>query len=317
MNKKYSQSSGFSLIELMIASTLGLFIVGGVITSFVGTKDSEQMRSAISEMDSNARIALETLRQNIAHTGYSSMRNILFDKPFYSAQDGEVTDRVCGDGSQLNATGFAPDKKHYTRDGTRTDVLTTIYLADNPCRDGRADCPTMADVNPEAMLYVDCTGGGATRSSRAVACSTALGIGMSNPEDAKIYNTFFLGAGSSTNKRTLYCSGNRGGPQPMAENIEYMQFLYGVTRNNGTTEYLSADEVETAADATWSNVTSVRVGLLVRSSQKNLLKKAAEKNKYILLDEQVVIDTAELRRLYRVYTTTINLPNRIRGATIL
>ncbi len=319
LNFGRTQQAGFSLVELMIASTLGIFVIGGVITSFVGTKDSEQMRSAVSEMDANARTAIEVLRKNISLAGYRSMNVIQgFDKPFYSAVDeldpftkGSIN-RSCGGGITMNTSGNTPDSGQYTADSNdvtgRGDVLTTVYLADNPCLPGKDSCSALADVNPKTMVYTDCTGGGAKRDERAVRCSTDKTIGMTESRHAKLYSTFFLGSGSEAERRTLYCSGNRGGTQPLAENIEYLQFLYGVSRPNGTTEYLKADDVESSVPNLWGNVTSVRVGLLVRSSRKGLLKTPSTKTNYLLLDRNVAV--SDMQRLYKVYTTTINLPNR-------
>ena len=314
-----AQQAGFSLVELLIASTLGIFVIGGVITSFIGTKDSEQMRAAVSEMDSNARTAIEVLRKNISLAGYSSMRNIQgFDKPFYSAKD-ELdpytrgsTNRSCGSGIYMHTSGAEPGTAQYTRDSNnvtgRGDVLTAVYLADNPCLPGEESCADLSKVNPKAMIYTDCTGGGADRDEQAARCSTDATIGMAESLQAKLYSTFYLGSGNEAERRTLYCQGNRGGSQPLAENIEYLQFLYGVTLPGNNTRYLKADDVEDGN--LWSNVTSVRVGLLVRSSG-HVLKTPSTKTNYVLLDRNVAV--SDMQRLYKVYTTTINLPNRNRS----
>lgn len=308
----YSQS-GFTLIELLLASTLGIFVIGGVIVSFMSTTASERMRSAISEMDANARTAMIILRQNIAHTGYGSTKNVLIDKPFYSETDGELVNPSCAGGIDMNTSGHTPGRRQYTRDSSSTgrgDVLTIISLADNPCLDlaGNATCPK-ANINTDALVYTDCAGGGSDRDQQAVNCSTDL---MPDPREAKIYSTFYLGRGSSANKHTLFCRGNRVGTVSLVENIEYLQFLYGVTKDDGTTRYLNADEIE--ANANWGLVTSVQVGLLMRSSNEHLLKSDSDKEKYVLLDRKVKIK--DKRRLYRIYTTTINLPNRDKGALL-
>jgi len=297
--------SGFSLIELLIASTLGLFIIGGVITSFIGTKDADRMRSAISEIDSNARFAMQILREKISHAGYPSTTNQMLDKPFYTPSDGEPTNIACGTGTIFDSSNLGavqPTEDEHTQDQeAKGDILTVVYLADNPCVDGVTSCTGSTNINPKALVYTDCTGGGSSRDARAVACSVD---NMPNPQDAKIYSTFYM----SSVKHTLYCRGSRGGVQPLVDNIQNIQYLYGVNHDNGTTEYLRAEVVETSD--LWGLVKSVRVGLLMRSSEKFLLKEDGP-DEYRVLNNNISV--TDLRRLYRVYSTTIFLPNMYKG----
>ncbi len=314
-----ARQSGFTLIELLIAMTLGIFIIGGVITSFVSTKDSDRMRSAASAMDADARMALQMLRETISHAGYPSIGNHLIDKAFYSEMDGEQSNTACSNSINLNAPSndngdsYTPGEDQYSTDRTTTgysvkgDILTVVYLADNPCTSGNASCTGTTNINPKALTYSDCTGGGATRDTRAVACSTE---NMPDPRDAKIYSTFYLKKVS--NEYQLYCRGSRGGAQPVIENVKNMQFLYGVKQDNGAVRYFDANAVET--NDHWGNVVSVRVGLLMQSAEKNLVDATSQKTHYILLNEK--IEVTNLTRLYRVYTTTINLPNKNTGALL-
>jgi hypothetical protein len=52
----------------------------------------------------------------------------------------------------------------------------------------------------------------------------------------------------------------------------------------------------------------------MRSDSDSVLKKASTKTNYILLDRNVSV--SDMHRLYRAYTTTINLPNRNRGLVL-
>jgi len=296
---------GLSLIELMISMVMGVFLLAGVVTNFIGTKDSDRTRAAISEMDANARTALSILRQTITHAGYPSTYNIRLDNPFYVPSDGTLSNATCRGG--INRDVYTPRWWQRSRDSGRTDVLTIVTLADNPCKAGKASCPDPADANPDALVYYDCLGGGVTRDNRSVACSAEPDVGMADPTKAKIYSTFWLRASN----RTLYCKGSRAGTQPLVENVEYIQFLYGVKQDDGTTSYRRANKVE--ADKEWGLVTSVQVALLIRSSQKNILKTPSEKKWYTLLDVRRRVADGDLTRLFKVYTTTINLENKNKG----
>ena len=295
-----NQQKGLTLIELLVASTLGVFIVGGILINFMSTKDSEKVRSAVSEMDSNARTALQIIRQNISHAGYPSTKNIRIEKSFYSESDGSATNHTCAGGIQLN--GAAPGDDEYTADFNAGDVMTVVYMADNPCIPGKTSCTGNANINPDALVYTDCLGGGGeVRDTRAVSCSVE---NMPAPENAKIYSTFHV----SNDDHTLYCRGNRRGEIPLVEDIENIQFLYGVKQDDGTRKYLDATRVE--QKNWWGLVNSVQVGLLIRSSDKYVLKEDG-KEYYTVLDKKVRV--REKRRMYRVYSTTIDLPNQRKG----
>jgi len=316
VKSKASSQNGLSLVELLVSMVMGLFLLGGVITNFVGTKDSDRMRSAISQMDADARSAISALRGPIQHAGYPSIDNIILEKAFYTRGDSAIVNPLCANGQRRDTNTPIPSDQ--TRDGIRTDIITVISMADNPCRLGLASCPDIADVNPEAQVYTDGAGGGADRGVNTVSCSTDRLIGMGrigNSTDARLYSTFRVGGPRSDNgednTRTLYVSGNRGGSQPVADNIEAMQILYGFQQDNGNTVYRSAGGL--GVDD-WGAVTSVQIALLVRSANANLLKVDSTQTRYTLLgDRRHQIQPQDLRRLFRIYTTTIHLANQNRG----
>ena len=300
MNKKNQQ--GVSLIELMISMVVGLFLLAGVVTNFVSTNDSDRYREAVSEMDANAAYAMRILRQSITHAGYGSTNNVIIDKPFFTKKDPEIPVSSCATSNRLKQIN---DRR--TQDKGVRDFITTIFLADNPCKNGATSCEAddSPNINENALVFTDCSGGGARRVARDVACSTDSVTGLSNPAEAKIYNTFRV---NGSKDGTLMCHGSRGGGQPIVDNVFALQFLYGV-RDEGTnsTAYRTATEVENSDR--WGQVRSVQVGMLLRSSDKNLLKNPITDYKYKVLDREVVIPKAQRKRIYRLYTSTINLEN--------
>lgn len=306
------KNKGMSLIELMISMVVGMFLLAGVVTNFLGTKTADIKRQAISEMDANANVAFSTLRQTISHTGYASTQNIRLEKAFYTRSDGAVQSANCRDGLARESDANRASIRT-TDDGGFADRITIITLADNPCRDGFAQCPNSADVDPSALVYTDCTGGGATRDSRTVSCSTDRTLGMPNPTEALIYSGFRLQR-NGNNARVLFCDGSRGGTQPIVDNVEAIQYLYGVKQDDGRTVYRTARQVENGDQ--WGLVRSVQVGLLLRSSNQFVLDENSSKKEYAVLNTRVRIANRDLRRLFRVYTTTINLENMNKGALL-
>lgn len=75
---------GVSLVEVMIAMTIGLILTAGVIQLFLGSKTTYRFHDAVSRVQENARFALEALNYdvrmagNIGCTAYASgVRNTL------------------------------------------------------------------------------------------------------------------------------------------------------------------------------------------------------------------------------------------------
>lgn len=102
----------------------------------------------------------------------------------------------------------------------------------------------------------------------------------------------------------LTCNG-----QPLVDGIQSMQVEYGVdTDNDGIANtYAHADDVQASiAGASWNDVVSVRVAVLVQG-QPNTLDQVANMN-FNLLDLPVQIGGDRTPR--RVFTTTIPLRNR-------
>lgn len=63
---------GFSLIELLVAMTLGLFILGGVMSVFISSKQSYAQQDALGQMQENARFTLEMLTRDTRMAGFAA-----------------------------------------------------------------------------------------------------------------------------------------------------------------------------------------------------------------------------------------------------
>ncbi len=62
--------AGFSLVELMIAITLGLVLMGGVLQMFIGSRVTYSTQQATSHIQETGRLALEFMARDIRMAGY-------------------------------------------------------------------------------------------------------------------------------------------------------------------------------------------------------------------------------------------------------
>ena len=228
---------GFSLVEIMVAMTLGLVLLGGTITLYASSKNSYRLQENIAGMQENARFAIHALRREVEMAGFPLARNIMpFDPDPLATFDGG---------------------------NNNSDQFTIQYNSGNPPNN------------------IDCLG-------------NAIAAG------ALITNRY-----SINNNGDLACLGSGNPiPQTLVENVVNMQALYGIDTDadGSANQYLQA-----GAGIPWQNVVSLRLALLVAS--ENAVDPTQPAGGFTLLDAPAI--TPNDSRLYRVFTTTIPLRNRI------
>lgn len=63
------RQSGFSLVELMVALTLGLVIIGGVISIFLANQQAFRTTEGLNRLQENARISFELMARELRQAG--------------------------------------------------------------------------------------------------------------------------------------------------------------------------------------------------------------------------------------------------------
>lgn len=69
------KNKGFSLVELMIAMTLGLIVLGGAIGVFIANQTTSRTNTALSEVQTIARLSFQLLSHDIRKAGFSGCNN--------------------------------------------------------------------------------------------------------------------------------------------------------------------------------------------------------------------------------------------------
>lgn len=273
--QKTNRESGFSILELLIAMFIGLFLLVGITSSYVSSKKSSIARDQYSILEDNGRLALEVMARTIQHTGYVSNKYLYLEDKFLTSP---VVTEGCGGGDQsvVNPAIFPANSM---TDNIQGDSIGVVYLGDS-------------------SITQDCSGGGIADNCQADSVITSA-----NTDSARIYNTFYLDYTSYE----LRCAGSRRNDvEVIAEGIENIQFLYGVDTigNDGLVDrYMNAADV--AAPDQWNSVVSIQVAVLVRSLK--WVKRTPESKTYSLLDAVVVSPNDRYQRA--VFSTTVRLRN--------
>ena len=275
-NNIKAKNSGFSLIELMVAMFIGLFLLTGIATSYLSSKKTSVERNEFSVLEDNGRLALEFLSKAIEHTGYSPARNTP-EYQFISSAPSIVVDN-CSDGT---ANILDSSILKVTEDKATGDSIGIVYHGDS-------------------NLFTDCSGGVLPNVCRLNPILTASPF----PDAAKIYSSFYV----DSVKNNLMCAGSRSSqPEVIAEGIENIQYLYGLDTVDD--DEIKADRYVPASSigTNWNNVVSVQIALLVRSLKP--VKSSNESKKFTLLNEVITTPSDRFKRA--VFSTTVYLRNTL------
>lgn len=297
------RQKGFSLIELMIAMILGLFIVGGVIAVFVGSTHSFSSNEALSRVQENGRFALEMIAQDLRNVGYKGacyedVVSVLdTGDPDYEDEAFDLNDPIVGwvdDGTEF----FAGNLNNYENN---TDIILIKHAAES------ADALLTADVDQgdvnfslngnvsDEQIVVFSNGLGCnvfqnTTSAAGAAARGTAGANInnlssaSNPftqlfdqDDTEINllssHLYYIGQGTAASTALRRIKYSRGRPfdavmhEELIEGITNMNIRYGLASGAGN----ALDYSSTAADITaandWDDVLAVRVTLIVQGDQ--------------------------------------------------
>lgn len=303
---------GLSLVELMVALTIGLFLMGAVGIIYVNTATASRSSTQESQMNEDAALALELLQQQIRLTGFSNVDptgNRLFP--------GQAV-RGCDGGFANNAAAFAA--LACNAGGVGPDALAVRYEA------------TLLNSQP-------ITAGGITRPANcayeSLAAWNAQAEGAATATPLALADNRYYIANDATNGNTptLFCQGRTGAAfgnaTALIPNIEDLQIQYAVTAlptagnpiPHQVAGYVDASNAVLGVPAiNWSRVAALRLCLVARSARPvptgdNPLGTAnpdgttATPGLGTYTDCAGVSRTVTDRFVRRAYTTTIQLRN--------
>jgi len=157
MKKHFSTKSqqGMTLIEIMIAMLISLFIIGGVILIFTSSQQSYRLQENLSRMQENGRFAMAFLSRDIRTANYRKCFSDLVPPVI----EGEPSAIAGSDNSglnnsdsitvaQKNASCSAPDTTATIEYRIQNDVTGTAALFQSTDDDG--DGPTAS--NTQALV---------------------------------------------------------------------------------------------------------------------------------------------------------------------
>jgi type IV pilus assembly protein PilW len=334
------RAAGFSLVELMIAVTLGLIILAALTTFFVQTSDNRREMDRNTRQIENGRYAIDTMRDDIALAGFYSDTGPLIT-PTWVANDACSATTPANFGFAVAPAYTAPLPVFgYANGATLPPCLTDTIPSDViVVRRFNTDSNTVAeaagsgnaarfflqnsqciDDDPLVPLMVATGSGAAGLNLRTVNCGATARLWRLReqvyflrncsvcPPDAGADNIPTLWRAELDPANPTAPSANMR-MSALVEGIEQLRFDYGVDVNGDgfPDQWLRCDTAAPCNAAAWANVTSVKVYVLSRNIEAS--PKHTDDKVYSLgLSGTVGPFNDQFRR--HVYTAQIALPNR-------
>jgi type IV pilus assembly protein PilW len=257
---------GRTLLELMIAMTIGIVILGAMIAVYVTTGTSSRQATAVSQMNEDAAIAFSFINSQLRMAGFSIPRKGV---PLGSAMvDGVLVshpDRnLIGAGLRACDHGF-----------TNSTVAFNALACGTGSTSGAAFAVRFEGADPAGTdefrfllpPNIDCLGQ-TVRSARFT-------MGSLNVSYPLVESRFSAAISESSGTSDLSCAGNGNAfvNQPMVQNVADMRLRFGIAADGASSrvvQYLNtAAEVDALGgtdDQNWSRVVTVRLCLVMRSA---------------------------------------------------
>lgn len=309
--RTWHRQAGLSLVELMIAIAVGMFIVVTAAMVFVSVKAAYTAQAEAAQVLDTGRHAIEIVSRSVRQASYLG-----FDDPAVHAAPAVMAPAILG--------------------------LDTKSLKS---RTPGIDTPVAKSVNGSDVLAVRFPGAGkGSNGDGTVVNCAGFGVGRGEPDsegDARSWSVFYVGE-DGAGEPELYCKypGNEAwASQAIARGVESFQVLYALdTDADGMPDtFLNASAIDAldasagtsgaAGESHWKQVVAVRVAVLVRggrevggqlSDARFDLFGAPYSDAFAGRDRGVRIRVDEQpkpvrRRVRRVFSTTIWLRSGMRG----
>jgi type IV pilus assembly protein PilW len=333
---KRHNARGFSVVELMVAMTIGLILIGGALSVLYSSKVTYSENERVGRLQESGRAAVELMIRDLRAGGFRGCSaNTLFTNALGStdvlsdfAVPAQGFDyQSSASWSPAVSTTFVPSP----RDGSdifaiRTTRLNSPTFTTNTSmatatadisvdRNGSDSVPTgatvmISDCSAAAVFSVSAFAGSA---GTATISHNSTDLGIPFPVGARVVpvdTVIYYIRDSATTRNgvtnpSLWRKVGSAAPQELVEGVENMQILYGIDTDGDrlVNSYVKASDASVSAN--WNRVISISIGMLIRSIEPSSIM--ADKQKYTVLDTQVGPFNDRYQRT--LYTTTVALRN--------
>lgn len=336
------QQSGFTLVELMVAMTIGLLVVAGATQLLISSQQSYRFQTALANMQDNGRFALDTLTRELRQTAYygacapsqttvhlhntaDSGTPSLALKAWRDIDSSALAstllnpvadqDSLMFRGAPFARTGFVSqslqiDSVDNSQQLTLNRGLDTLFSNQLVLLQGLQSCDIFYNTSDGARtLQKGPTAGWQSNLAGNVSpWGKVSGLSYSAGQNVSLsaLNSAFYYIGQDPENDNAPSLMRLDLSQTTPRN-EVLASHVAAMRTTFLVDqaYLTADEI---SDAQWAEVSALRISLIVQSDQANVRPEPTTISAGNFRGDNVF--NADTGRLYQAFTTTIALRNR-------
>ncbi len=303
-----SRQRGLTLVELLIALTIGLFVVGAVGVLYVNTRNGFSYANEVARIQETGRFALETMNRDIRMAGYNGCsRSVATSNIITNGSSNPLLDIATPIRGYEGGVDTLPSALSGAGALSGTDVLVLMGGSGSGEMVVKSHDPALAQIETlghsvksgELLMVTDCSKASMFQASAVAAnyvehntggspgnCSKFLGVTCPSSGAAASYvykpgssmmrvfsNAYFI-ADSVANPgtRSLYAMALEGtnGASTKRELLNNVEDMQ-ISYGVDSDGNETADTYVTASGvANWAKVISVKIALLVRSTGTNV-----------------------------------------------
>lgn len=335
-------SSGYTLVELLIAMTLGVFLLAGVFQINQANQKGKYLQESIEQTQKNGRFAIDNISYAVKTAGYSgfygslstgveNLLNTPADIKWDISRPITGYNNVSGGDNIMGITGFIPNTDVLLLKGMNGNVSSVVTNANSSTLVAATnsafttgDIVVVTDPDQASLFQVSSINVNATTSTLTLAAgaggpgnSALLKNSFNSVAEIGKYDIqmFYIKNGRNGSpalfKAILW---NNGGAIQLQENelasdIRNMQINYGIDTNNNQKINIYEDA---SAVANWRQLVSINIVLLANSDKNNILPSKSsfhfDSNLITFVEDSQAATLAD-RRLKRVFRTYLPLRN--------
>ena len=345
--QRYNQY-GVTFVELLVALTLGLLLLGGIIHVYLGTKTTYQVTEGLSRLQESTRFSIDMMARDIRMAGYipcsqpqtsNNVLNTTSDDWWRPVFEGGIQGFEAGVSTfpdSITDVAGGNDAILIRRAGREVAAINFLDTTSNQFV-MQSDLGNQWE-NDEGGLFVACdpthaalfqagnvSSGAATRVSISPTSSgnspgnSSVNLGRAYGNDAQLATyspvIYYIaesvsGDGNSLYREYIYVENDstiNTRREEMLEGVENMQILYGLDESSDgvANRYVRANIVDDAN--AWSDVVTVRIGLLFASEDGVRDADDLDVNTYLVAN--TLVDPDDDRRKRYVSSMTVNIRN--------